>query len=102
MEAPHLQKLHQEVRNRGGVVIGLALDGDSVASLKQFQRRNKTSYPIAIDQGGKNFDRFDLGIPSTVLRDRNGVIRLVHEGYEPASFAATKRRFIALLPPKRR
>jgi peroxiredoxin len=103
VEAPHLQKVYQQFRNRGGAVIGLSIDPDTVASLKKFQSRNKTSYPIAIDKGGKVFGNFNMGIPSGVLMDRNGVIRLVHEGYEPASFAVVRQRFAALLPaPKKR
>jgi len=97
-----LQKVYQQFRNRGGAVIGLSIDPDSVASLKKFQSRHKTNYPIAIDKGGKVFNNFSMGIPSGVLIDRNGVIRLVHEGYEPASFAGVKRRFAALFPPSKK
>ena len=102
MEAPHLQKVYQQFRNRGGVVLGLSIDPDSVAALKKFQSRNKTNYPIAIDKGSKVFNNFNMGIPSGVLIDRNGVIRVVHEGYDPASFATVRRRFAALLPPQKR
>jgi peroxiredoxin len=97
VEAPQLQKVYQQYKNRGGVVLGLSIDPDTVASLKKFQGRNKTAYPIAIDKGGKVFNHFNMGIPSGVLIDRSGVIRLVHEGYEPASFAGVKRSFAALL-----
>ena len=96
-----MQKVYQQFRNRGGVVIGIALDGDTVAALKQFQSRNKTNYPIAIDRGGKVFGQFDEGIPFSVLLDRNGTIRIMHAGYEPVSFAAHKKRFAALLPPQK-
>ncbi len=98
MEAPHLQKVYQQYRNRGGVVLGIAPRDDTVASLKAFKARNKVSYPIAIDRANRLFGPFDPAIPMSVLIDRSGVIRQVGEGYSPAEFKMLQQRFGSLLP----
>ena len=97
-----MQKVYQQHKNRGGVVVGIALDGDSKDSLKKFQTRNKTSYPIAIDKDNRVFEKFALSIPAVVLVDRNGVIRYMEDGYTPAAFARAKSRFASLVPKPRK
>lgn len=71
---------------------------DSPASLKQFRRRNKVAYPIAVDKANRMFGRFRLqGIPATVLIDRNGVIQHIDDKYSAAGVARSKQKFQTLL-----
>ena len=96
MESPYLQKLYQRYKGQGAV-LGLAVEGDTVPSLKEFRARNKATYPIAIDAGHHVFGHFELGFPSTVLVDRSGTIRFIEEGFMPAQFAATQKKFLGLM-----
>ena len=79
----------------------MAVADDEVPSLKEFKARNKVTYPIAVDQGDRLFNRFNMGIPSTVLIDTQGVIRHIEAVYTPKNFALAKARYIKLLPKKR-
>jgi len=93
-----LQKLYQQFQKKGGVIIGIAPREDEVARLKQFKTRNKVSYPILIDQGGRIFESLPLGFPAAVLVDNKGVIRSAAGIESPAVFTAMKARFTKLLP----
>lgn len=96
MESPYLQKAYQQAKGRGAV-LGLAVEGDTAPSLKEFQVRHKATYPIALDAGNHVFGHFELSFPSTVLVDRNGTIRFIEEGFMPARFAATQKKFAGLM-----
>lgn len=100
-EAPYLQKVQQETARRGGAVIALSMDEDSVENIRRYQKRFKTTYRIAIDQGKKTYGRFGTAIPSSALIDSNGVIRAIHNYFEPAEFEKQKKVFLGLLPRKR-
>jgi peroxiredoxin len=97
-EAPRLQKVYQQIQKRGGVVLGIAPREDEVASLKQFKTRNKVRYPIVIDQSGRIYETLPLGFPAAVLVDTKGVIRAAHGIGSEKEFAATRARFVGLLP----
>jgi peroxiredoxin len=96
-EAPHLQKLSESVRRRGGLVVGVAMANDSREGVEKFRRRHALTYPIAFDRDDR-FDSETTDVPSTVLVDARGVVRWLEEGYDEESFAALERRFRALLP----
>lgn len=94
-----MQKVQQAVKSKGGMVLGVALQGDTVSALKEFQKRNKTSYPIAIDTKNK-FGAYLEGIPLTIVVDRNGIIREVRGGFEADEMAPLKNRYLKLLSGK--
>lgn len=94
-----MQKVHQTVKNKQGLVLGIALQGDTPATIKQFRTRNKVNYPIAIDAGNK-FGRFIEGIPLTVVVDRKGIIKEVHDGFDVKTNAQLKTRYLKLLGGK--
>lgn len=96
MESPYLQKVYQQYKGRGAV-LGLAVEGDTVPSLKEFQTRHKATYPVAIDAGNRVFGHFELSFPSTVLVDRGGTIRFIEEGFMPAKFAVAQQKFAGLM-----
>jgi peroxiredoxin len=95
-EAPHLQKLSEKVRGRGGVVVAVAMANDGREGVEKFRRRHGVTYPIAFDQEDR-FDSETTEVPSTVLVDRKGVVRWLEEGYDPETFAALERRYLDLL-----
>ena len=90
-----MQKVHQEAAKKGGMVLGVAMQGDSVAALKQFRQRNKVNYPLAIDAQGK-LGRHVEEIPLTVIVDRNGIIRYMN-GFDEKAMSAHKTAFLKML-----
>jgi len=88
--------VYQSVKSKGGMVLGIALQGDSVSSVQDFQERNKTSYPIAMDTQNK-FGKFIEGIPLTIVVDRKGTIREVHDGFDAKTTVQLKGPYLKLL-----
>lgn len=91
--------VHQAVKSKGGLVLGIALQGDTTTALRDFQKRNKTTYPIVLDTKNK-FGKFIEGIPLTIVVDRKGVVREVHDGFEEKVTAKLKSRYLNLLSSK--
>jgi cytochrome c biogenesis protein CcmG/thiol:disulfide interchange protein DsbE len=71
-EAPHLQAIWEEYRERGVVVLGIAwsdIDSDSLAFIEEFG----LTYPNAPDLGTRIGDDYALaGVPETYIIDQEG------------------------------
>jgi hypothetical protein len=96
-EAPHLQRLFERVRHRGGTVIGIAMGNDREPRVVRFRGRHRLTYQVVFDRD----DVFDSGrtdVPYTILAGPDGVIRWLEEGFDPEAFASLQTRFEALLP----
>ncbi|NQT33107.1 MAG: TlpA family protein disulfide reductase [Candidatus Omnitrophica bacterium] len=82
MEIPHFQALSTEYKDKGLVVIGIALDDGGAAVVGPFAKSNGVTYPILIGNqqvaaayGGIR------GIPTTFIIDRKGRIVEKYVGY---------------------
>ena len=91
-----MQKVQQAVKSKKGMVLGIALQGDTPASIKQFRLRNKVNYPVAIDAGNK-FGPFIEAIPLTVLVDRKGIVQEASSSFDAKASARLKARYLKLL-----
>ncbi len=80
MALPSLEAVSKRYRDRGVTVL-LVNEGESPERIRKWARRRFTA-PILLDQEMAVADRYQVeGIPRLVLIDRQGRIRLVHEGY---------------------
>jgi cytochrome c biogenesis protein CcmG/thiol:disulfide interchange protein DsbE len=79
-EAPVLESGWQAYRERGLVVLGVAIQ-DSAEASRGFIRRFRLSFPNAPDPAGRlSIDYGVYGVPETFVIDRRGVIRAKHVG----------------------
>ena len=79
-EMPGYEDLYRRYRERGLVVIGIAADSDP-ALVAKFAKKLKITYPLLIN--GMDVQRYGIeGLPTTILVDRNGVIRKRVVGFE--------------------
>jgi peroxiredoxin len=74
---PDLQRVHDEYRSRGVVVVGLGIDNPS--SLKRFRDEHKLALPLyaagaAGSELGKALGNASGALPYTLLIDRKGRI----------------------------
>jgi thiol-disulfide isomerase/thioredoxin len=80
-EMPDLIKMQREYRGKGLRVIGVTYPPEEISEVRQFVKRLKVNYPIAL--GTKEtrtlFDRTET-LPLTVVIDRQGNIRERIEG----------------------
>ena len=52
------------------------------------RRKAGVSFPVLVDEGQKVSELYDLeSMPSSVVVDRDGVVRYVHRGYKPGDEA---------------
>ncbi len=70
-EIPDLEKLYDEFKGRGFVVLGIA--DDDLSKLKDFVSQQKIGYPVLPDPGHVVHKALRIeGIPATLIYDREG------------------------------
>jgi peroxiredoxin len=78
---PKLQELYAKYKSEGLVVIGLSVDDDP-SEIAAFAAATGVRFPVAWDKEADIAKQFQLKMmPSTILIDRAGVIRVEHAGY---------------------
>lgn len=80
--SPTLQRLSNRYESRGLVVVGINVDEDGPAGVPAFQRRYGLSYTQTAGTGDVQRAWDIRYLPTTVLIDRNGMIRRVATGDE--------------------
>ncbi|BDG10588.1 TlpA family protein disulfide reductase [Anaeromyxobacter paludicola] len=95
---PALDRLYLELGERGFAVYAVAFDEDQ-AQLPPFLAAVPVHFGIYWDKGGAaNASRYEVArLPTTLVVDRRGVIRFVHEGYDATTFADERREVEQLL-----
>ncbi len=81
-EIPYLESLHQKYIAQGLQIVGVSVDarGDE-AKINDFAADFKMTYPIWRDPDERVNARFlAIGVPSTYLIDRDGILRWKHLG----------------------
>lgn len=95
-EMPAYQAFQERYGSRGLVVIGIGLSMDSPANLKMFARKLGVHYRLLMGTMSIQ-DKFGLkGIPTTLLVDRNRVIRRRIVGFDyPSKFTGPIQRALS-------
>lgn len=74
-EAMHLEAYWKRYREKGVIVLGVAIQ-DTPENAREFAKLHGKTYPIALDGSGKTtIDYGVYGVPETFLIDANGIIR---------------------------
>jgi peroxiredoxin len=85
-EMPHLIKLYEAQKDKGFVVIAVAMDGpETVADVPMFAKRNGMIFPVVLDEDSHVVQIYNpkKAAPLSVLIDKKGKIFRVREGYNP-------------------
>lgn len=86
-EMPLLDRLHHRYEDTGFAVLGVNVEGEAAPAQEIVDKTNVT-FPILIDDGQKVSEMYNLqAMPSTVVVDRDGVVRYIHLGYKPGDEA---------------
>ncbi len=84
---PLLDRLHHRYEDTGFAVLGVNVEGE-VAPAQEIVDKTNVTFPILIDDGQKVSEMYNLeAMPSTVVVDRDGVVRYIHRGYKPGDEA---------------
>jgi len=85
-EFPHLQKMYDEQKSKGFVIVAVSMDGsDSIAEVPSFAHRNNVTFPVVLDEDSHIASIYNprKSAPLSVLIDRAGHVVTVREGYNP-------------------
>lgn len=85
-EFPHLGALYLRDKDKGLLVIGVAMDGpESAAEVPAFVKRHEVNFPVVLDDDSRIASLYDpkKSMPLSVLIGRDGRVAVVREGYNP-------------------
>jgi peroxiredoxin len=85
-EFPHLRALYESDRDKGFLVVGVAMDGpETVADVPSFVKRFDLGFPVVTDEDSRIASLYNpkKSMPLSVLIDRAGHVVTVREGYNP-------------------
>jgi peroxiredoxin len=82
-EMPLLESIYKKYNRLGFTMIGVNVEPDSNAA-NEWLKQTPVSFPILYDKDSKVSKMYDVaGMPSTVIIDRAGKVRVLHRGYKP-------------------
>ena len=82
-EMPLLESIYKKYNKMGFTLIGVNVEPDSNAA-NEWLKATPVSFPILYDRDSKVSKLYDVaGMPSTVIIDRSGKLRVLHRGYKP-------------------
>jgi peroxiredoxin len=82
-EMPHLEALYQRYSSLGFTLLGVNVE-DDLKGAEAWLAETPVSFPILFDSQNDVTKLYDvIAMPSTVLVDRTGNIRYIHNGYKP-------------------
>ncbi len=82
-EMPLLESIQKKYKPLGFTMVGVNVEPDS-AEAEKFLKQTPVSFPVAYDRDSSVSKLFRVrGMPSTVIVDRKGNTRMIHQGYKP-------------------
>jgi peroxiredoxin len=82
-EMPLLESIHKKYSKMGFTLLGVNVEPDSGAA-EAWLKQTPVSFPILYDTQSKVSKLYQVaGMPSTVIIDRKGMVRVLHRGYKP-------------------
>jgi peroxiredoxin len=82
-EMPLLEDIYRKYNKLGFTLLGVNVEPDSKAA-DDWLKQTPVSFPILYDKDSKVSQMYDVsGMPSTVIIDRKGNLRMLHHGYKP-------------------
>ncbi len=82
-EMPLLDAMYRKYKPMGFTIIGVNVEPDSKAA-EAFLGKTPVTFPIAFDPDSKVSSMYSVqGMPSSIIVDRKGNVRVVHRGYRP-------------------
>ena len=81
-EMPFLNAIHNKYKPLGFTVLGVNVE-EQVANAKSFISERPVDFPILLDSKNRVSKLYEvIEMPTTVVIDRDGKIRFIHQGYQ--------------------
>ena len=81
-ELPHIQRFHEQYRDKGLVVLAISTDRDK-EKVRPFMEKHGYTFPVLFADGKVASAYKVRGIPVVYLIDREGAVQLCKVGYAP-------------------
>ena len=82
-EMPLLESIYKKYHKLGFTLLGVNVEPDSKAA-DDWLQATPVTFPILYDKESKVSRLYEVaGMPSTVIIDRRGKLRMLHRGYKP-------------------
>lgn len=82
-EMPLLEDMYKRYGKLGFTILGVNVDTDSTKAIN-YLKDVQVTFPIVYDTGNTVSKSFNVNaMPTTVIVDRNGNMRFLHQGYKP-------------------
>ncbi len=96
-EMPLLEELYNEYQPLGFTILGVNVEEDS-SQAKQMLKDIPVNFPVLFDNESEVSKLYKVvAMPSTVLVDRDGNVRYLHQGYKPGYEEAYQQQVRALI-----
>ena len=94
---PSLNKLHNELKDRGFEVLAINLDEEK-SDAEAFLKHTPVNFSIAYDGEGSCPGAYKvMAMPSSYIIDKQGIVREVHLGFDEDKFKKIRTSILALL-----
>ena len=81
-EMPFLNAIHNKYKALGFTVLGVNVE-EEVANARSFIAERPVDFPILFDSNNKVSELYKvIAMPTTVVIDRDGKLRFLHQGYQ--------------------
>jgi len=99
MATPEVKSIYQKYRDKGFVVVAIAIDEGpaAAASVRDFVKELDIPYPVLLDDGNTSREYQVISIPTSVIIDKEGKIRSRHIGLSPDFTDTVSKEIEALL-----
>lgn len=96
-EMPIMEKFYKRYKKLGFVILGVNVEEDS-SKANGYLRDIRVSFPILYDNTNSTSKLYNVNaMPTTVMIDRNGKMRYLHEGFKSGTEKEYKKEIRKLL-----
>lgn len=98
LEMPTMQQIYSEYKAKGFEILAVNIEPDAKQAISDFVKELRLTFPILLDPDMKVTRKFRvIGLPVSVLIDRQGIIRAKMIGYHDWTNRASRTRVERLL-----
>ncbi len=98
LEMPTMQQIYSEYKAKGFEILAVNIEPNAKQEIRDFIRELRLTFPIALDPDMKVSRKFRvIGLPVSILIDRQGIIRAKEVGYHDWANKASRTRVESLL-----
>lgn len=98
LEMPTMQQIYTEYRDKGFEILAVNIEVDARKEISDFVKELRLTFPILLDPDMKITRKFHIiGLPVSVLIDRQGVVRAKEIGYHDWTSRVSRKLVEGLL-----